>query len=94
MTEIKLGDKVRDKVSGYEGIATSRTEFLNGCFQIEVTPKLKKGKTPKLEDIQGIAIDQQQLERIGNGINTPAKKIKPTRTGGPMRISKFHNKLK
>ncbi len=82
---IKLGDKVRDKVTGYEGIATSRTEFLNGCTQIEVTPKIKKGTNPKLEDIGGMAIDQQQLERVGNGINTPAKKIETSDTGGRMR---------
>ncbi len=86
MNEIKLGDKVRDKVSGYEGIATSRTEFLNGCFQIEVTAKLKKGILPKVEEIQGIGIDQQQLERIGNGINTPKKRVVKKSTGGPPRM--------
>lgn len=83
--KVKLGDKVRDKVSGYEGIATSRTEFLNGCFQIEITPKLKKGTTPSVEQIQGIAIDEQQLERVSCGINTPEKKVVKTDTGGPMR---------
>jgi hypothetical protein len=35
MIEVRLGDKVRDRVTGYSGIATSRTEFLNGCIQIE-----------------------------------------------------------
>jgi len=82
---IKLGDKVRDKVSGYEGIATSRTEHLNGCFQIELTPKIKKGKVPTLDEITGVAFDEQQLERIGNGINTPTKKVVQTETGGRMR---------
>ena len=28
--KFKLGDKVRDKISGLEGIITSRIEFLNG----------------------------------------------------------------
>ena len=85
MNKIKLGDKVRDKVSGYFGIATSRTEYLNGCFQSESTPKIKKGKTPSVEEIAGVAIDEQQLERIGCGINTPEKKVIQTSTGGPMR---------
>ena len=84
--EIKLGDKVKDKVSGYEGIATSRTEFLNGCFQIEVTSRLKKGEKITVDSLAGVAIDQQQLEKIGDGLNTPKKKVKKTHNGGPMRI--------
>lgn len=83
---IELGDKVRDKVTGYEGIATSKTEFLNGCIQVEVTPKIKRGSNPKPEDIVGMGIDIQQLERVGDGINTPTKKIKQSNTGGRMRM--------
>lgn len=84
--EIKLGDKVRDKVTGFEGIATSRTEFMNGCVQIEVTSKLKKGERPKIDDMSGVGIDIEQLEVIGNGLNTPKKEIKKSNTGGPMRM--------
>ena len=84
--EIKLGDKVRCKVSGYEGIATSRTEFLNGCIQIEVTRKLKKGEKLDAESFAGIGIDVGQLERIGNGINTPKKKVEKKRIGGKPRM--------
>lgn len=40
--KIKLGDKVRDKVTGYEGIAVARTQFLNDCVQYMVARKLKK----------------------------------------------------
>lgn len=92
--EIKLGDKVRDRVTGFEGIATHRTEFMNGCVQILVSPRLKKGEPITAEGIAGLDIDLQQLERIGNGINTPAKKIVPTETGGPMRIHKFSGGMK
>jgi len=85
MIEIKLGDLVEDKVTGYKGIATSKTEFLNGCFQIEVTPKLDKTKPLKAEDIGGMGIDIQQLKRVGNGLNTPTKKVIKSDTGGRMR---------
>ena len=85
MKEIKLGDKVRDRVTGYEGIATSKTEFLNGCIQIEVTPKLKKGAIMKPEEIMGIGIDLGQLEKIGDGVNAK-KPIKKSTNGGPMRM--------
>lgn len=78
--EIKLGDKVKDKVTGYEGIATSKTEFLNGCTQIEVTPKIKKGTNPTQEQMIGMGIDKQQLEKIGDGVNVTKRD-----TGGAMR---------
>jgi|AntAceMinimDraft_18_1070375.scaffolds.fasta_scaffold228226_2 hypothetical protein len=86
MIEVRLGDKVRDRVTGYSGIATSRTEFLNGCIQIEITPKLKKVNGGiKPEDLAvGMAIDEGQLERVGPGINKEAP-VKKSRSGGPMR---------
>ena len=84
MKEIKLGDKVRDRVTGYEGIATSKTEFLNGCIQIEVTPRLKKGAAIKPEETIGIGIDLGQLERVSDGLNAK-KPIKKSTNGGPMR---------
>ncbi len=86
MIKIKLGDKVKDRVTGLTGIATSRTEFLNGCIQIEVTPKLKKNEN-LIEKAYGLGIDEEQLERVGCGINTPEKKIKKSTNGGPMRFT-------
>jgi hypothetical protein len=35
MSEIKLGDYVRDKLTGFKGVAVARTEFVNGCVQFE-----------------------------------------------------------
>ena len=29
---VKLGEVYKDKVSGFEGTATCRTEYLNGCI--------------------------------------------------------------
>lgn len=71
---IKLGEKVRDKVTGFEGIATSRVEYLNGCVQYGVTPKIKvkDNKKPETE-----YIDEGRLELVGKGIN-----VKKKRTGG------------
>ncbi len=84
--EIRLGDLVKDKVTGLKGIATSRTEFLNGCFQIEVTPKMKKEDKLTIDAIQGVGIDLQQLKKVGDGLNTPLKKVIKKDTGGPMRL--------
>lgn len=41
---ITLGDRVRDKISGFEGVATCRTAWLYGCIRWMVSPeKLDKG---------------------------------------------------
>lgn len=74
--KIKLGNKVRDKVTGYEGVATARVEYLNGCVQYCVKPKVgSDGKMPDHE-----YIDIQQLEVVSEG-----EAITPSKTGGPQR---------
>ncbi len=58
--KIKLGTKVRDKITGFEGIAYSRVEYLNGCIQYGVKPKV--GDNNKMPDSE--YIDESQLEII------------------------------
>jgi hypothetical protein len=54
---IKLGDKVKDSVSGLVGIAVARTEYMNGCVRWAVQPqKLHNGKPVEQE-----YLDEQQL---------------------------------
>jgi len=54
---INLGDKVKDRITGLEGIAIAKVIYLNGCVRYEVKPKgLKDGKT-----IESEWIDEQQL---------------------------------
>lgn len=55
---IKLGQKVRDTITGFEGIAIVEARYLNGCVQFCVKPtSLEKGKT-----IEGEYFDEGQLE--------------------------------
>lgn len=72
---IKLGLKVKDKVTGFEGVAVARIEYLNGCVQYGVKPKV--GKDGKIADIE--YIDENQLKIISGGIV-----IKKKDTGGIM----------
>lgn len=72
---IKLGDRVKDTVSGLVGIATQRIEFLNGCIQYSVTPKLKKGGT----EMVAWNIDEEQLVSLEKEKVT----VKKSPTGGP-----------
>ena len=67
---IKLGQKVRDRITGFEGVATARVEFLTGCIQYCIKPdKLdEKGKM-----IEGEYIDVGQIEILGDGISLSEK---------------------
>lgn len=38
---IELGNKVKDTITGFMGIATARCEYLHGCVCFEVTGKLR-----------------------------------------------------
>ena len=68
---IVLGTKVRDKVSGLTGITVSRTEYLNGCVQYGVQPKLKEGKT----DIVTWSIDEETLVVVGKPVKVRKKPV-------------------
>jgi len=74
---VKLGDKVRCKYSGLTGTAVARTEFINGCIQFSVLPKVKKDN----EFIEEVGIDEQSLEVV----KTRKKKTTKKASGGAMR---------
>lgn len=75
--EIKLGMEVMDIVSGFKGIATSRTEYLNGCVRFCVEPKVKKDGSV----VDSCCFDIQQLQIVKTV--TPATKVVQSSTGGP-----------
>ena len=46
--EVELGSKVKDKITGFKGVAVARCVYLNGCVQFEVEPlELKDGVPQK-----------------------------------------------
>ena len=74
MSKIKLGDRVRDKMTGFEGTVNARIEYMYGCTQFEVQPDVDKTGAYRSHEW----IDEPQLEIIkSNG----QKKAKP-RYGG------------
>lgn len=82
MTDLKnipLGTKLRDKVTDLEGIAIGRIEYLNGCVQYSIKPKI--GKDGKVND--GEWVDSQQIEIVKEN----AIDIKPSNTGGATSIA-------
>lgn len=77
---IELGDKVKDSVSGFIGIAISRHSYLQGCDRISVQPPFDK-KQNKLPENQ--SFDEPQLIALKKKVN--GRKKGPS--GGPMRYS-------
>ena len=58
--DINLGKKMRCQITGFEGIATSKIEYLNGCFQYCLKPQVDKdGKV-----LDGEWVDVEQLEIV------------------------------
>lgn len=77
--QLVMGAKARDSVTGFEGIITSKTEWLNGCVRVCLTPPVdSEGKLPSSE-----WFDIEQTQAISE--DTPARKLYLTRTatGGP-----------
>ena len=46
MSEITLGTRVADSITGFTGTSTSRIEYLEGSPQIEVEASVKEGGEP------------------------------------------------
>jgi hypothetical protein len=72
---IELGDLVRDRITGFKGIATGHTKWLNKCERFGVQgQKLEAGK---VQDAQWF--DAEQLEVVKKA----AFVVKKDKTGGP-----------
>lgn len=77
----ELGTQVRDRVTEFQGTITSRIEYLNGCLQYCVEPKLDKDG--KARDHK--YIDEGQLKFLmsrADDLRGPAEKDEGT--GGQM----------
>lgn len=77
---INLGDKVKDIVTGFEGIAVAKTTWLNGCTRIGLqSDKLKDGLPTEAQ-----WFDEPQLKLIKpNQVSCG-----PRDTGGPIPTPK------
>jgi hypothetical protein len=65
------GEKVRDRISGFEGTITAVAEYINGCIRYQVQPELDEHGNYRESQM----FDEQQLERLQK---KREKKVKPT----------------
>jgi hypothetical protein len=78
-SEIKLGHEYKDVISGFTGIAIAKTEWINGCVRVTLSPKLDKDG--KFQD--SVCLDIEQLEATGVSVD-----IKPKEVGGEHDVPK------
>lgn len=77
---IELGDKVKDPVTGFIGIAVAKTTWLHGCNRISVQPQdLNKDGAPR--DAQ--VFDEMQLTIIKKAVIKSTNAYSEPKTGGP-----------
>ena len=78
---MKLGDKVRDEITGFEGVAVSRTEYLYGCVQIGVQPTglTENGKPKELEYFDEQRLTESEAPVGGPGDHPPQRSTPPGR---------------
>ncbi|MDR2919720.1 MAG: hypothetical protein LBV72_10205 [Tannerella sp.] len=58
MSEIKLGQKVKDKITDFEGVAIAKCEYLHG------TPMYQIAFITEAKDINQLWIDAARLETV------------------------------
>jgi hypothetical protein len=72
---MQLGQKVRDSISGFEGIAIAKSEYLHGCVRWGVSAtELRDGKP-----IDAQWFDEGQLEVVADTNHMGKRET----TGGP-----------
>jgi len=76
--KFNLGDEVRDKITGLEGVITVRSHWYNGCITYGVQPKELKDGAP----LERQSFDEPQLELVED---TAAPPTGPKQPGGPAR---------
>lgn len=64
MNELQLGCTVKDKITGFEGVVTGIVDYLSGCNQALVVPKVDKdGKLRDAHwfDVQRLTVADAEL---------------------------------
>lgn len=54
-----LGFKFKDRVTGFEGVATGRIEYMTGCNQLLLVPAAKDGEWK-----DGHWVDEQRCDKV------------------------------
>ena len=82
MSNVKLGNRIRDKVTGAEGIVVGITDWMYGCRTLTVAQtNLKQDGSPH----DKLYLDEPQVEVVGSGLIAEVQPKGARPTGGPER---------
>lgn len=70
---IQLGCTYKDKVTGFQGIATGHAKYISGCSQVLLMPPSK----PDGSFVDGQWFDEQRLDKIGKDKLTLDNEVTP-----------------
>jgi hypothetical protein len=79
-----LGDRVKDSVTGLQGIVICMTYWLHGCIRVGVQPEETKDGKPA----EAVYFDQTQLVLVKAGVHQPQQlAVAPQQPEAPTRRS-------
>ena len=85
MKKVELGDRVKDKVSGFNGVVVAITKFLTGCDRACIDPGCNKdGSMAEAQSIDVLTLEV--IEKKAVVVKPPAKK---EAKGGSYDLSKI-----
>lgn len=80
--KFEMGLPARDTITGFQGVITSRTQFINGCNRYGIEPKMDKdGKLPEVH-----AFDEARIELI-EGKVFKDERVAGDPPGGPRTLA-------
>lgn len=77
-----LGAKVTDRITGFTGIAVGVVNYISGCSQALVSPKVSENgdfKESQWFDIQRLVVSDEPAIQLDNGRTPGADKAAPKR---------------
>ncbi|WP_028003144.1 hypothetical protein [Sinorhizobium meliloti] len=77
-----LGATYRDKITGFEGVATGYVQYITGCNQVLLAPKSTDGtmKDSQWLDEQRLELDEfSPIVKLDNGSNPGFERAPPRR---------------
>ncbi len=89
--KIELGDTVKCKYTGFKGVVVARTDFINGCVQFCIAPKV--GKDNKMGDEMGIDEDSLTIikKRVIGSIMHKTRRINNPPGGASKKMPSRRN---
>lgn len=82
--KFNLGDKLRDKITGFEGIAVGRHQWINNCNTYSIKPQMLKDGAPQ----DSHSFDEPQLDLVEEKAIPDINR----KTGGPERPIGKHSR--